>query len=266
MKKVKADLHMHLEETSTVDDLKTLLVMCETQKLKAASILSYNSIAIYQDGGAFDLLAKETNNDFSKYFSGKIIPAVEMVSTMDSMHSKAGKDYEGYRSDIVLYDFDIEKMSKYLGEEELMTYTGAYTYEVDADCTMVYTGLAGNYICSIQIVYPAAKENASITFGSEGNYKTSSAINMSGMNVRDNGGNNSQLSSGSMTITVYAGATVTVHGYPNYTSYTISDGVNTTAEINDAEYTYTVEADGELIITAVNSNNYFYGIDITSRT
>ena len=151
----------------------------------------------------------------------------------------------------------------YLGEEELMTYTGAYTYEVDADCTMVYTGLAGNYICSIQIVYPAAKENVSITFGSEGNYKTSSAINMSGMNARDNGGNNSQLSSGSMVITVYAGATVTVHGYPNYTSYTISDGINTTAEINDAEYTYTVEADGELIISAVNSNNYFYGIDIT---
>ena len=102
----------------------------------------------------------------------------------------------------------------YLGEEELMTYTGAYTYEVDADCTMVYTGLAGNYICSIQIVYPAAKENVSITFGSEGNYKTSSAINMSGMNARDNGGNNSQLSSGSMVLTVYAGATVTIHGYP----------------------------------------------------
>ena len=151
----------------------------------------------------------------------------------------------------------------YLGEEELMTYTGAYTYEVDADCTMVYTGLSGNYICSIQIVYPAAKENVSITFGSEGNYKTASAINMSGMNVRDNGGNNSQLSSGSMVLTVYAGATVTVHGYPSYTSYKISDGVNTTAEINDVEYTYTVEADGELIISAVNSNNYFYGIDIT---
>ena len=151
----------------------------------------------------------------------------------------------------------------YLGEEELMTYTGAYTYEADSDCTIVYTGLSGNYICSIQIVYPAAKENVSITFGSEGNYQTSSAINMSGMSVRDNGGNNSQLSSGSMTITVYAGATVTVHGYPNYTSYTISDGITTTAEITDTEYVYTVEADGELIITAVNSNNYFYGIDIT---
>ena len=119
MKKVKADLHMHLEETSTIDDLKTLLTMCEAQKLKAASILSYNSIAIYQEGGAFDLLAKETNNDFSGYFSGKIIPSVEMVSTMDDMPSKSGKNYEGYRSDIVLYDFDIDKMSKYLNEEEL---------------------------------------------------------------------------------------------------------------------------------------------------
>ena len=151
----------------------------------------------------------------------------------------------------------------YLGEEELMTYTGAYTYEVDADCTMVYTGLSGNYICSIQILYPAAKENVSITFGSEGNYKTNSAINMSGMSARDNGGNNTQLSSGSMVITVYAGATVTIHGYPSYTSYTITEGGKTTEEIKDNEYTYTVEADGELVITAVNSNNYLYGIDIT---
>lgn len=117
--KIKADLHMHLEETSSVDDLKTLLMMCESQKLKAASILSYNSIAIYQENGAFDLLARETNNDFGQYFSGKIIPSVEMVSTIDNIPSKTGKNYEGYRSDIVLYDFDVEKMSKYLNEEEL---------------------------------------------------------------------------------------------------------------------------------------------------
>ena len=119
MTKVKADLHMHLEEKATVDDLKTLLKMSEEQCLKAVSILSYNSIAIYSRGGAFDLLAKETKNDFSKYFSGKIIPAVEMVSTMDNMPSNLGKNYEGYRSDILLYDFDVEKLNKYLGEEEL---------------------------------------------------------------------------------------------------------------------------------------------------
>ena len=106
-------------------------------------------------------------------------------------------------------------------------------------------------------------ENVSITFGSEGNYNSVDALDMSGMAVRDNGGNNSQLSSGSMKITVFAGATVKIHGYPGYTSYTISDGTNTTEEITVEEYTYTVEADGEIIITAVNSNNYFYGIDIT---
>ena len=65
-----------------------------------------------------------------------------------------------------------------------------------------------------------------------------------------------------MKITVFAGATVKIHGYPGYTSYTLSDGTNTTEEITTEEYTYTVEADGELVITAVNSNNYFYGIDI----
>lgn len=122
MKQVKADLHMHLEESSTIDDLKTLLLMSKNQDLKAVSILSYNSIAIYQKNGAFDLLAKETNNDFSGYFPGKIIPSVEMVSTMENMPSKAGKNYDGYRSDIVLYDFDLKKLSKYLSEEELKKY------------------------------------------------------------------------------------------------------------------------------------------------
>ena len=68
-----------------------------------------------------------------------------------------------------------------------------------------------------------------------------------------------------MTLTVFAGATVTIHGYPGYTSYTISDGITTTEEITDEyyTYTYTVEADGELIIKPVQSNNYFYSIDVT---
>ena len=119
MKKVKADLHMHLEENCSTDDLKNLLIRAENEKLSAVSILNYNSIAIYQENGAFNMLAKETQNDFSKYFSGKIISSVEMVSTMGKMESNLGKDYDGYRADLVLYDFDINKMSKYLSKEEL---------------------------------------------------------------------------------------------------------------------------------------------------
>ena len=119
MKLTKADLHMHLEEYATKEDLKNILQMSEKNQLEAISILSYNSVDIYSKNGAFDLLAKETKNDLSKYFSGKIIPSVEMVSTMDNMPSNLGYNYDGYRSDLVLYDFNIEQINKYLGEEEL---------------------------------------------------------------------------------------------------------------------------------------------------
>ena len=70
MKLTKADLHMHLEECATKEDLKKLLQMSEKNELEAISILSYNSVAIYSKNGAFDLLAKETKNDLSEYFSG----------------------------------------------------------------------------------------------------------------------------------------------------------------------------------------------------
>ena len=119
MKLAKADLHMHLEEYATKEDLKKLLQMSEKNQLEAISILSYNSVAIYSNNGAFDLLAKETKNDLREFFSGKIIPSVEMVSTMDNMPSNLGYNYDGYRSDLVLYDFNIKQMNKYLGEEEL---------------------------------------------------------------------------------------------------------------------------------------------------
>jgi hypothetical protein len=100
-----------------------------------------------------------------------------------------------------------------------------------------------------------------VTFGSNGNYKDS-GIDFSGANLRDNGGDNSQISSGSFSFEVKAGGTVNIHGYPGYTSYTIGDGTNTTEEITDEYYTYTVTADVIITITAVNSNNYFYSIDV----
>ena len=122
MVKVKADLHMHLDEKATVEDLKKLLIMSEQEKLEAISILGFNTISLYLENGAFDLLAKETNNNFAKYFSGKIISSVEMVSTMENMTSQIGKNYCGYRADLTLYDFDLTKMSKYLNEEILKRY------------------------------------------------------------------------------------------------------------------------------------------------
>lgn len=119
MKKVKADLHMHLDDSATVEDLKKLLKMSEKENLESISILGFNSVSLYLENGAFDLLARETNNNFSEYFSGKIIPSVEMVTTIAGMTSHIGEKYNGHRADLTLYDFDLAKISKYLNEDTL---------------------------------------------------------------------------------------------------------------------------------------------------
>ena len=105
-------------------------------------------------------------------------------------------------------------------------------------------------------------ENTSITFGSAGNYK-SSVIDFSNIQIGDNGGNNSQIKNGYFVIKVKAGATVTINGYPSYTSYSvkINDGAES-AEITETTHSIAVSEDSAITITPVSGNNYFYGIDI----
>ena len=66
-----------------------------------------------------------------------------------------------------------------------------------------------------------------------------------------------------VTFSVKAGATVTVNGYPGYTSYTFGDGTTTTETIADEKFVYTAEADVTITITPVDGNNYFYSIEIS---
>ena len=104
------------------------------------------------------------------------------------------------------------------------------------------------------------EESTTITFGSAGNYND--ILDMSSATVRDNGGNNSQISAGSISFAVRAGAKVTINGYPGYTSYTFSDGTTTSEEITSELYEYVAEYDCIITITPVNGNNYFYSFDI----
>ena len=132
-----------------------------------------------------------------------------------------------------------------------------YVFTAVVDTLINITPVKGdNYFYSITVSYPV-KESFSVTFGSEGNYKDS-GIDFSGIEIRDNGGNNSQIKNGSFSFKVYAGATVTVNGYPNYTSYSF----NGSEEITDTTYVFTATEDGDITITPVNGNNYFYSIDV----
>ena len=100
-----------------------------------------------------------------------------------------------------------------------------------------------------------------VTFGSNGNYKDS-GIDFSGINIRDNGGDNAQIKEGSFSFEVAAGAKVTINGYPSYTSYKLSDGTTTTEEITDTKYVYTAESACTITITPVSGNNYFYSFSV----
>ena len=142
-----------------------------------------------------------------------------------------------------------------------------YSYTATADVVVTITPVSGNnYFYSMSITYPApvVKEDVTITFGSEGNYKeTVNVVDLSNIQISDNGGNNAQVKNGYITVTLYAGGTLTIAGYPGYTSYTVNDGTTTTEEITAADYSYTATEDVVLTITPVSGNNYFYSMSIT---
>ncbi len=140
-----------------------------------------------------------------------------------------------------------------------------YTYIATEDGKIVISHSTGNnYFYSITVAYPVViDESTTINFGSEGNYKEIEGLDISKITIADNGGNNSQVKNGYLKFLVNAGATVTVKGYPSYTSYTFGDGSTTTAEITESEFTYTATDNVEITITPVSGNNYFYSIVIT---
>jgi hypothetical protein len=101
-------------------------------------------------------------------------------------------------------------------------------------------------------------KDTTINFGSEGNYKDVERLDISNIQIGDNGGNNSQVKNGTLSFWVKAGAVVTVHGYPSYTSYSI----NGSGTITDEYHTYTAAEDIEIIITPEGGSNYFYSIAV----
>ena len=135
-----------------------------------------------------------------------------------------------------------------------------YTYTATDDTKVVLTPVnASNYIISVAVTVPeAVRETTSIEFGSAGNY--ADYVDLTSASYRDNGTNNSQLS-GTVTFSVNANATVTINGYPNYTSYTVAYGSVTSDTITDSTYSFTV-SEFSTITLVCGSNNYFYSISV----
>ena len=163
----------------------------------------------------------------------------------------------GYK-DYTSYNFGVSDITYEKITDEHFTYTAW------SDCLITISHTEGNnYFYSVSIVYPVViDENTTINFGTQGNYKEVDGLDISNITIDDNGGNNSQIKNGYLTFSVKAGATVTVNGYPSYTSYTFGDGTTTTEEITADQYVYTAASDVEIKITPVSGNNYFYSIVI----
>lgn len=122
-----------------------------------------------------------------------------------------------------------------------------------------------SYLKKIEITYPAQSSaidtDTTVTFGSNGNYK-SSVIDFSHITVGDNGGNNSQVKEGYISFDVLAGAVVTISSYDNHTNYSFSNG-STSSTQTGTSYEYTATSDCTITITPTSSDNYFYSISIT---
>ena len=153
-----------------------------------------------------------------------------------------------------------------MNDKAQYVFTTSYASTVVIEATNVGTEEAPawnkSYITYIEISKaPEIEENTEITFGSAGNYKDSPVIDLNKIQVTDNGGNNAQVKNGYIQFIIREGAELTIHGYPGYTSYTISDG-SWSADVTDEYYTYTAFEDVVITITHTSGNNYFYSIGV----
>lgn len=103
---VVSDLHVHLFDNPSEKDFFELLDMAESNGVKCLALLEYSNLNLYKSG-----LWDRVKDRIKDHYSGKLVTAIEFVSTIDNIKSnKTGFDYNGFRTDIVLYDFDPEKL------------------------------------------------------------------------------------------------------------------------------------------------------------
>ena len=152
-------------------------------------------------------------------------------------------------------DFSVVTLTDYTVDASAVNSAAAGSYDV------VFTYGGKSVTVTVTFVGADTPVDFTVTFGSDGNYKNS-GIDFSNIEIGDNGGNNSQVKNGYFSFNVKAGATVTINGYPGYTSYTLGDGTVTTEEITAELYTYIATADVTITITPVSGNNYFYSLSV----
>ena len=150
-----------------------------------------------------------------------------------------------------------------------------YVYEITAGGKVVITSTANNtYVGCFEVIFapaPSTSRNVTITFGNDSNIDDVEGVAYTAT-LRKNG-SNSQVKEGTITLTVKAGAKVTVYGYGgatgtnngDYTAYTVTAN-GTTSETQNKDYEVTVAADGDVVITPTDGNNYLMSIKVEYPT
>ena len=116
--KIKGDFHIHLNENGNSKEYIEILKKAEECGCKVIAPLEYNNLTFYKNG-TYDLVKDKIKN----YFTGKVVTAIEFVTTLDKdIKSKLGFNYYGYRSDICLYDFEPQKLLKFINDDKLKEY------------------------------------------------------------------------------------------------------------------------------------------------
>ena len=251
------------------------------------TVISYPGYGYYTING----IAHNAHDTFSVYFAEACEVVIEATST-SYIYQLIINPNEAAPAAPSLNEIKIEGMQKdYVVGDELSLegvvvkayysdYSVVVVSDYEVDITAVNNAAAGEYdvvfsfggkTASVKVTFEAPdadpRKDVNMTFGSEGNWADGDpAIDLSGITVGDNGGNNSQVKEGSIRITLYAGATLTIKGYSGYTDYTLSDGtIEYVINKDSADHTahvYTAEADVVVTITVTSGSNYFHGIEI----
>ena len=174
-----------------------------------------------------------------------------------------------YNSQYVAYTLGVA------GAEGLETKNSFYTFVAEEDCTVVYTGLSGNYLVSIIVNCPGdavTKEDVKVTFNTSGNYADPpAAVDTLEAVYKQVKSDCAQFSSGNIRITLLAGASLNITNYGGgYTNYSVVDEdgnlLSPEGGVTGGSFSLTVTDDTVITLTPGSADNYIKEINITYPT
>lgn len=109
---VKCDLHVHIDNNISKENLIKLLQNAERNGVKYLSILEHYNLDLYRENGVLQKLIE--SGEIEKYYSGKLITGVEMTCRIDDgvVSKKTGFDFSGHYVHVTVLNFDVKKAEK----------------------------------------------------------------------------------------------------------------------------------------------------------